>query len=251
MRMALLSPIVGLALVATPAVADTMNLGYACRVSSNTSAASTNDFNTGGAGVCSDGVSYVATKSLVCSFKNATTLPGWAGTAVYLTIFTGGPFPDFWDIGPGGCRSGAVYSPQTIVDAGPNCTNPFPVGPNAQTDETSISVDRLNGRVRIVSFHYLTDQTAAADLPPPTSSGGYLANNILIEPTGADICSGCDAPACIELTEAHYFSRTEDRTIFGPELRTNVSWNGGLVPNCLFETPAKNSTWGRIKALYR
>jgi len=120
MKIALLLPIAGLALGATLAAADTMNLGYACRTAANTNTASTNDF------VCSDGASYVETKNLVCSFKNDTTMPGWAGTAVYLSIQTLAPLPDFWDIATGGCRQGAVFSPKTIVDAGPNCTNPVP-----------------------------------------------------------------------------------------------------------------------------
>jgi hypothetical protein len=128
MRTALLLAIAGLALIATlAAAADTINLGYACRTSANNFSASTNDFSTGGAGVCSDGVSYTATKNLVCSFKNTTTLPGWGGTHVDLNIQTapGAPLPDFWNIAACGCRQGAVYSPQTIVDAGANCTNPF------------------------------------------------------------------------------------------------------------------------------
>jgi len=249
MKMALLLPIAGLALGATVAVADSINLGYACRVAANTAAAATNDFSTGA--TCSDGVSYTATKNLVCSFKNTTTMPGWGGTAVYVTIQTGGSLPDFWNVGAGGCRQGAVFTPQMIVDAGANCTNPFPVGPNAQLDASYISADVPTGMVRFTAFHYLADTTSLPDLPPSTASGGYLANNILITPTGADICHGCDAPACMFLNEVDYYSLTDNRQIFTPELRSFVSWNGGFVPNCIIGSPAKNSTWGKVKALYR
>jgi hypothetical protein len=249
MKIGLVLPIAGLALGATLAAADTMNLGYACRVSSNTSAASTNDFNTGGSGVCDDGVSYIATKSLVCSFKNTTTMTGWSGTFVMVDIQTLAPLPDFWNVGAGGCRQGAVFSPKTIVDAGANCTNPFAAVPaDAVIDTAAIRVDVATGRVNLLSYHYIPPTTSLGDLPPPSATGGYLANNILIAPSGADVCPGCDAPACIVLTEVDYFSLTDIRIVNTPELRNWVTWNGGVV--CYID-PVRNSTWGRIKALYR
>src|SRR5580765_4461099 len=187
MKKVLLLTIAVLALGATLAVADSMNLGYACRVSTNNATATTNDFNTGGAGVCDDGVSYTATKGLVCSFKNTATMLGWGGTHVMVDIQTTSPLPDFWNVGTGGCRLGSVSCPNVIVAAGANCANLFTVAPaDGQSDNNFINVNAATGRVNVNAYH--VRNTTQVDLPPPTTSGGYLSENIRIDANAADIC---------------------------------------------------------------
>jgi hypothetical protein len=239
-----------LGLAATMAVADTMNLGYACRTAANTGAAATNEFDTNATGPCNDGVSYTATKHFVCSFKNTTLMPGWAGCHVVIDIQIAEnfPFPDFWAVGAGGCNDGALSAPNVVADA-TNCTNMYTVAPaDGQTDSNNIFMDVATGRVRMDSYH--TRNVSQVDLPVPASSGGYLANNIRMAPGTPDVCAGCDVPACILLTTVEYFSVQDIRTINTPEYRSFVTWNGGAT-NCIHGDPIKNSTWGKVKALYR
>ena len=245
-----------LGLTATVAMADTMNLGYACRTAANNALASTNEFNTGGAGVCDDGVSYTMTKSFVCSFKNTTTMLGWGGTRVVIKIQTTweNQLPDFWAVGDGGCNSGALTHPKVVVDAGPDCTNMYTGAPaGEQGDTTEVRMGSYNGRVEIDSYHWrslLTGPGEQIDLPPPTSPGGYLATNILMAPGTPDLCAGCAAPACVVLDQLEYYSLSDNRIIYTPEFRNWVTWNGG-TSNCPGAVPTKNSTWGKVKALYR
>ena len=238
-----------LGLAATVAMADSMNLGYACRTVANNNLPATNDFNTGGTSVCDDGVSYTETKGFVCSFMNTTTMPGWSGCHVMLDIEPEtGPLPDFWAVGAGGCNAGALSCPNTVVNA-TDCTNMYTVAPtDGQTDFSNISMDVANGRVLMDSYHYRN--LTQIDLPPPTSAGGYLANNVRMAPGTPGACSGCDVPVCIVLTTVEYFSLTDIRTIYTPGLRSVITWNGGWPP-CYRGDPTKNSTWGGVKALYR
>ena len=99
MKKVLLLTIAVLALGATLAVADSMNMGYACRVSTNNGLATTNDFSPVAAaaavgGLCNDGISYTATKGLVCSFKIDALFPAWGGTHSTVDIQTAAPLPD-------------------------------------------------------------------------------------------------------------------------------------------------------------
>ena len=254
MKKVLLLSIALLGLAATVAMADSMNLGYACRTSANTAAAATNEFSPVASaaavgGTCDDGVSYTATKGFVCSFKNTTTMTGWGGCHVVVNIQTQTvPLPDFWAVGAGGCNAGALSCPNIVVAAA-NCTNMYTVAPtDNQNDNNNLTMDVATGRVMMDSYH--SRNLTQVDLPPPTSTGGYLANNVRMAPGTPDLCAGCDVPACVSLSQVEYFSFTDNRTITTPELQTFVTWNGGTA-NCAGSVPTKNSTWGKVKALYR
>jgi len=34
-------------------------------------------------------------------------------------------------------------------------------------------------------------------------------------------------------------------------MRNHATWQGGISGDCLAATPARNTTWGSVKALYR
>jgi hypothetical protein len=256
MKKLLLLTIALLALGAATAIADSMNLGYACRVSTNNTLATTNDFSPVAAaaaagGTCDDGISYTATKGFIASFKTTTDMPNWGGTHILLTVQTNTPMPDFWNVAAGGCASrlGTVSCPNTVVSGGANCVNMFVATPtDNQSDNNAVTVDAASGRVVVNSFHVRNTTTVL--LAANSNLGGYLANNVRVAPDGADVCAGCDAPACVTLDQVEYFSASDNRTITTPELRAFLTWNGGTV-NCPGSTPTKNSTWGRVKALYR
>jgi len=251
MKKLLLMTAVLLTVGAVAAMADTVNLGFACRTAANNATAATNDYSPGGVGVCDDAATAVD-KRLVCSFKNSTVLTGFGGTQVTIDIdVAGGTISPFWEVGAGGCRDGALSAPATLSTvSATGCTNTFTVGgadPLGQNDTPDIIAQ--NGRIHYRAIH--VRKTTVVDLPPPTSAGGYIANNVLLAMAGNDgTCAGCEQPACLVLNEVQYFSTQEVRYVVQPELRNWITFQGGNG-TCPGATPTRNSTWGRVKALYR
>ena len=251
MKKLLLMTAVLLTVGAVAAMADSVNLGFACRTSANNATAGTNDYSPGGVGTCDDGTTAVD-KRLVCSFKSTTTMTGFGGTQVTIDIDVAGAAPSpFWELGAGGCRDGALSAPATLSTIGATgCTNTFTVGgadPLGQNDTPDILV--IGNRIHYRAIH--VRKTTVVDLPPPTSVGGYIANNVLLAMTGNDgACAGCDQPACLVLNEVQYFSTQEVRYVTTPDLRNWITFQGG-APNCPGATPTNNTTWGKVKALYR
>jgi len=243
------------ALGSTVALADSMNLGWACRTSANNGNASTNnvDPTAGGTVDCNDPGQFTGTRRIIASFKNTSTLLAWGGTTVRITVLVyQTPIPDYWNVSAAGCRAGSLTAPSTLVGAA-SCTNPYtiaPVDPQGQTNQESVAVDAANGRIRYEADHFRN--TTQVDIPPPVSAGGYIANNIgfTVDAVGPDLnsCAGCDVPACIILDQVDYFSLTEKRSITTPELRGFITW---VDPYCRIPDPTRGATWGAVKALYR
>jgi hypothetical protein len=74
--------------------------------------------------------------------------------------------------------------------------------------------------------------------------------------TGAGGCSGCADGACLVLSEVHLSQTVNpaDVIIINALSRNYVTWQstGANVPGgCPSTTPARNTTWGGIKSLYR
>ena len=72
---------------------------------------------------------------------------------------------------------------------------------------------------------------------------------------GTGACNGCETPVCIELSliEVGTLWAQDDRlisTAISPG-GNFVTWQGGAGTNCPAATPARNSTWGAVKSLYR
>lgn len=75
---------------------------------------------------------------------------------------------------------------------------------------------------------------------------------------GEPSCAGCTTPACIVFNSANVVARDNVEMRFisapvGPGSST-ITWLGGGAggqSGCYLATPAKKSTWGAVKALYR
>jgi hypothetical protein len=65
-------------------------------------------------------------------------------------------------------------------------------------------------------------------------------------------CAGCDVPACILLSRVDVITGFQyiATPITQPELRQLVTFYGGTA-SCIGAVPARNASWGQIKALYR
>jgi len=255
MKKLLLMTVALVALGSSVAMADSMNLAWGvCRTAANHGTASTNNFAP--TVPCEDPGNAWTTRRIVASFKNTTPMTAWGGTTVRIDMLVGvTPIPDFWNVGAGGCRDGALSGPTVAINPSPttNCINPYILvapDPGGQTNLESIQINAAGSRIRYEADH--VRNTVQVDLPVPASPGGYLANNLALTSDFNDGCLGCDQPVCLVLNQVDYFSLTEKRSITTPELQAHTTWNGGAVPGtCPQATPTRSATWGAVKALYR
>ncbi|HYM80986.1 MAG TPA: hypothetical protein VEY91_06190, partial [Candidatus Limnocylindria bacterium] len=83
-----------------------------------------------------------------------------------------------------------------------------------------------------------------------SSTTEYYAATVTLRNVASTTCAGCDVPVCILFTAAQLFD--PDTIIDGspPGGRNFITWQGGAGANCA-EVPARNKTWGEVKALYR
>jgi hypothetical protein len=90
-----------------------------------------------------------------------------------------------------------------------------------------------------------------------TPAHEYFAFNLVINnanTVGAGACAGCDVPMCIVFNSINVVAgATVNRFISTASSPGSnyVTWQGGAGTNCPAATPARNSTWGAVKSLYR
>ena len=110
----------------------------------------------------------------------------------------------------------------------------------------------LRCRSRLIAFFAWPQEYWA----PVESGVEYYAFRIAIardKTVGSSACAGCLAPVALVLNEIKLTQPTGvgNFRIQNPSERNYVSWQGGDPwQSCLF-VPARNSTWGAIKAQYR
>ncbi len=70
---------------------------------------------------------------------------------------------------------------------------------------------------------------------------------------GSGSCAGCATGVCIVLNSIRISQTFPSgvKFISSPAARAYATWQGGTGSDCYAATPAKNVTWGRIKAQYR
>ena len=93
----------------------------------------------------------------------------------------------------------------------------------------------------------------------------YFSYNLTInnaKTVGTGACAGCTTPACIVFNSVKVTTQVaaNDRTLSGPTNGTDsnfCTWQGGAGTDsnrgvgCPAATPTRNSTWGKVKSLYR
>lgn len=72
---------------------------------------------------------------------------------------------------------------------------------------------------------------------------------------GLGACAGCSSGACIVLNSIKLNQPVGTpgggKFVSAPATRNHATWQGGIGADCYAATPAKNTTWGSVKALYR
>jgi len=156
--------------------------------------------------------------------------------------------PDWWSLGTGRCRAGAL-TVSTDFTSGPyNCAdNFFGQATTAfdYTETTGVGAARL-----VVQAELPAD--IATGLDPSIEYYGFRIHIAPAKTVGTGACVECDGPACINFRYIQLFqpaARNFDPRISVPLSMNSVAWRELYCPPCPCPTVA--SSWGQLKCLFR
>jgi hypothetical protein len=94
--------------------------------------------------------------------------------------------------------------------------------------------------------------SVAGPVNPPTEYYSFKLTMSAAKTVGSPICAGCETPVCvvlnmIRLTQPPGLGNFDLSDVIGSKFAT---WQGGAGADCQ-AVPAKSTTWGQIKSLYR
>lgn len=192
--------------------------------------------------------------SLIASFI-PTIESGFATSRelVFDLVSASATVPDWWQLGPGGCRNGAM-SLDADFAAGPfSCNDMWSGVPVTIGSTYTTTFAGRPDRARIVVTMQGPDAIA---LPPEYAEYEWYALRITLSgarTVGPASCGNCVAPVCMVFNSLRLVSPQPfaPATLTLPLDRNWVTWQGGAVSGgCPAATPARNTTWGGLKSLY-
>lgn len=158
--------------------------------------------------------------------------------------------PSWWAIQTGGCRGtrdgiGDPVSPGTT-----GCNNDGYANNTAMQTNTGLASEVIGGSRLRQKYELI-----ATDPILFNSGTHYYGMTVTLNQlnTVASACAGCSTPVCIGLSEMRFEDIGSAVTVVSDQLGSfsrEATWQGG-TGNCIGATPAKKSTWGSVKALYR
>jgi hypothetical protein len=189
-----------------------------------------------------------ASFSLVGSFRPGVALAGFVGISAILEVRTAATtLPDWFSFGLGACRDGAI----AMRDVRPlsHCTNPY----FGAYQGGGFAVESTPGAAGL-RFRIDWARDVPGQLDASTLYSAFLlamgSDRSFDEGQGS--CAGCQVSALFELKRVEAYSATTNQVLIVdiPDVRSWAGWQGGsaLVTGV---TPARRSSWGQVKALYR
>ena len=191
-----------------------------------------------------------ATFDLIYSTDVFTSMPDVTGARIRLWIQTAeGVLPAWWQLQAGGCRSGAM----TFDAAAPfpsGCADPW-LGA-ATVGATATFLD-CNPKGLKLDLHAFLPEGVTRSLVTGPRYAMFRMRIDRSRTVGAGACGGCHLAACIGVQGISIENSTGAAWSIASD--TYVRWQGttspcGNGPNC-GPAPARASTWGSIKSLYR
>jgi hypothetical protein len=179
--------------------------------------------------------------SLQGSFRSPVGFNDFAGMSAVVDFIFAVPVPNYWMTESGTCNYGAMTISNPSATA--PCVTPNIFDPAFSGGGFAVNYPMPNRmRIRI-------DWATGAPTPPVMAAGSlYPAFKLSFDPDQGVLngCSGCELPATLGLlsVEVFGFQTGEDYFISVVDAPT-ITWQSA-VP-----TPARNQTWGAVKALYR
>ena len=159
--------------------------------------------------------------------------------------------PDWWQHGTGLCRGTAGMTISFDFTSGPIAfVDPW-VGSAAFGSVYNAGFVTPN-RARLIVQGAIPTEEA---LDPAAEYYAYKVNLQRSKTSGTGSCAGCLVPMCIVLNDCQLFQNpaaANDPDITNPGPTGNfATWQATSIPNCPQSTPTHNSSWGKLKSLYR
>ena len=170
--------------------------------------------------------------------------------------------PPWWDMNnstPPACRGTTIFGSgdfSSSLSGGVDCLDTWGAAGNGSIVGYNENFGGVPNRVRVIG------SVSSADPFAMNSGAEYYSMRVRISSlrtVGTAACSGCLDPVCLVLNLVRIAqipgTPGGDIEVTNPLAghRNWVTWQGGQVggPGCPAATPTKNSTWGKVKSLYR
>ena len=195
---------------------------------------------------------------LLCAFTLPyATGPDVIGVEVVVDVQHSKPtLPPWWMMAASGqCRSGALVASTDFTD-NPGCADPWQGTASAEIQAYDAGEPRGQpNQIRIKAVAGVPASSARTlDASTRYNALKLVIRSVLSAPPGE--CSGCSDPACLVLNSilvrriAGSPGGDIQLTLPGGANQNRATWQGGVGVDCGL-VPARRSTWGEIKSLYR
>lgn len=190
--------------------------------------------------------------TLVGSFVAPCCVTAMSANEIVMNLQSAGvAWPAWWSMGTGQCRPTSLTSSFDFI-AGPfTCLDYWQGGAVG-----GHLLDQIVGnRARIRAIVALpAGDTRIGPIAEGTEVYSYKIN-INNARTLGGTCPGCATGVCIVLNSININQPVGtpggNKFVTAPAVRNFALWQGGAVGDCSLATPARNTTWGSVKALYR
>lgn len=160
--------------------------------------------------------------------------------------------PDWWQFGSGGCNSGSLTASADFSTLGA-CSDPFSGSGVAVVQTWFVTQPRGGANMaRMI----VTTSVPASQLTTFGAGAPYYGADIRLSharSSGPSACAGCATAVCLVFNSAqlirHPAASSAEVTVLPSGAANWAAWQGSFSECSL--VPARNTTWGAIKSLYR
>lgn len=194
---------------------------------------------TGGDRASSSCTSNVGTRSFVVSFVPEQAFAGAAllGCRVGIRTADGSALPSWWQMEPGACRDAALD-----LEFHGLAGTPCDTIPSVQTVWDYVQGAGSPGSAVIIAG--TGSSGPGVDLVPGQEYFVLKVNISFSKTAGTDSCGGCWVPMEIYVGDVSVYSQDDSFILTDPDRLGIILWQPDIVP-------ARSTTWGQIKSLYR
>ena len=196
--------------------------------------------------------SNAGTRTLFGSFVAPCCITAMSANEIVMDLqSSGATLPLWWVMRTGGCRPGAMTGNFDSTGGPFSCYDYWQGGAIG-----TLSMDPPSGnRARIKGVFALPEgDSRIVGVPEGTEVYSFKCNINNSKTTGLGACSGCTSGVDIVLNSIKCNQPVSEpggsKFVSAPANRNYIDWQHGCA-GCSAATPARNTTWGSVKALYR
>ena len=190
---------------------------------------------------------------MTCSFAIAASKTNFVATDLYLEAVTndaGTLIPDWWKLGAGECRANNIgIVTDASIATGGGCVDPWGSGTVGGGGIGLYSDDTNRAHL---NASWASPDPIALDGGVETFAAQFKV--LAAKTTGTGACAGCLTPLtwALNYIQVAYQGEASSEVLSTPIAGgvQCLTYQGGTAP-CSRPVPARNSTWGQVKSLYR